>query len=154
MKTLTELGREPCIKNMFLLIKDSCVMKYCQDGIEVYYVREKQMYTYPDQTIYGHYEFQNDVNGRPYFKKNDKEYCFNDNELCGHGIWWSNGYWLIGWNDWKGKPVGLSYYASDIFCPHNLKMRSRGWKVLESTGWRTAHKDLHINCKYLNTNSL
>ena len=80
--------------------------------------------------------------------KNDKEYCFNDNELCGHGIGWSNGYWLIGWNEWKGQTTGLSYHTSDVFCLNHFKFWPRPTGLLEKGGWTGAGKDLRINCKY------
>ena len=68
-------------------------MRYCQDGILVY--SETPEYHY---NIYGHYEIQPiDVNDRPYFKMG--AYV---------GIWWSNGYWFIGPNDFIGQTVGLN----------------------------------------------
>ena len=129
-------------------------MKHCQDGIEVYYKSENQIYTHALWDIHGYYEYQYDVNGKPYFKVNDLEYCSNDNEYCGSGLWWSAGYWLIGKIPFLGQTLGMAYYSSDSSCPRDFKLSSRGWRVYEATGWRLAHKDLHINCKYIDANCL
>ena len=139
---------------MFLLKLDSCVMKHCQDGIEVYYASETQEYTYAIEHLYGYYEYHSESNGKPYFKQNDIKYCFDDNGYCGNGIYWSGGYWLMGKVDYVGATLGMAYYSSPSSCPRDFKLSSRGWRVYEATGWRLAHKDLHINCKYIDTNCL
>ena len=129
-------------------------MKHCQDGIEIYYKAEAQIYTHALWSVYGYLEYHSEVNGKPYFKQNDLEYCFNDNGNCGTGLWWSAGYWMMGKGGFVGVTNGIAYYASDSSCPRDFKLRSRGWKIYEATGWRLAYKDLHINCKYIDTNCL
>ena len=121
---------------MFSLKTDSCKVKYCQDGIQVYYKSETMEYTYA--RIYGHYKIDSDVNGRQYF----------NNEVEDYGIWWSNGYWLIGPNDLKGMTAGKAYYATKIFCPNALIMKPRSWWMLHSQGWSKANKNIHLKCKY------
>ena len=121
---------------MFSLKTDSCKVKYCQDGIQVYYKSETKEYTY--KHIYGHYKIDSDVNGRQYFY----------NEVQDRGIWWSNGYWLIGNNVEKGQTKGFAYYVTDIFCPFHLTMIPRSWMILGQQGWYKPHKMLHLNCKY------
>ena len=110
-------------------------MNYCQDGIQVYYKTETKEYPMP---IYGHYKLDpSDVNGRQYFY----------NEVEDYGIWWSNGYWLVGDNNAKGQAFGSAYYATDIFCPYHLIMLPRPWMIITELGWLKAHKALHLKCK-------
>ena len=123
--------------HFFSLKTDSCKMNYCQDGIQVYYKTERQEYNY--KPIYGHYRIDpSDVNGRPYL----------NNEIEDMGIWWSNGYWLMGDNEAKGQTAGIAYYSTDIFCPYHLIMLPRPWMLFNpSIGWFKAHKQLHLKCK-------
>ena len=121
---------------MFSLKTDSCKVKYCQDGIQVYYKSETKEYTH--KHIYGHYKIDSDVNGRQYF----------NNEVEDRGIWWSNGYWLIGKNEIKGVTAGEAYYATQIFCPNALIMKPRKWWMLGPQGWLEANKNIHLKCKY------
>ena len=115
-------------------------MNYCQYGIEVYYGTVTQQYTYIP--IYGHYELQpGDVNGRPYFKKND----FND---YGFGLWWDGAsHWIIGSDKNKGQSIGLAVYTKDVFCPHQLT--EWNWNLYDGANWIYAGKDLGISCKYI-----
>ena len=110
-------------------------MKYCQDGIEVYYGTETQQYTY--EPIYGHYKLQPfKVNERPYFKKRH------------HGLWWDGvGNWVIGTDSSKGQSIGYAFYAKDVFCPHQLT--EWNWILNVGSEWRYALKDLGISCKYI-----
>ena len=101
-------------------------MNYCQDGLQVYYATETQHYTHV--AIYGHYELQpNDVNGRPYFKKDS------------FGFWYDGlGYWWISDNSVVGQSIGYAYYEKDVFCPHQLS--ELNWGIYDSitTNWYTA----------------
>ena len=110
-------------------------MKYCQDGIDVYYGTEEQQYTYAP--IYGHYKLQPfKVNKRPYFKK-------------GHyGLWWDGvGNWVIGTDSSKGQSIGYAFYAKDVFCPHQLT--GWNWFLLYGFDFINAGEDLGVNCKYI-----
>ena len=106
-------------------------MKYCQDGIDVYYGTETQQYTYVP--IYGFYDLQPfDVNERPYFK------------MGTYGLWWDGiEKWMKGYDSRKGQSIGYAYYAKDVFCPHQLT--EWNWKI----NWMYAGKDLGISCKYI-----
>ena len=120
----------------FTILTDSCVLNYCQDGIEAYYGYETQLHTYA--SIYGHYELQPfDVNGRPYFKKGI------------HGLWWDAvGNWIIGHHTEKGQSIGIAFYnMKDVFCPHQIT--EFHWVLLDGDNWKAAGKDLGINCKYI-----
>ena len=78
-------------------------MNYCQDGLQVYFATETQQYTYVP--IYGHYELQpNDVNGRPYFRKDYFGFYWN-----GINQWW------IGLDSNNGQSAGYAYYFKDLF---------------------------------------
>ena len=94
-------------------------MNYCQDGLQVYFATEIQQYTY--KPIYGHYELQpNDVNGRPYFK------------MSSHGLWWNGlSHWVIGLDSQKGQTLGLAFYETDVFCPHQLS--ELNWLLFDGT---------------------
>ena len=102
-------------------------MKYCQGGIQVYFITETQEYTYHD--IYGHYELQQgNKNGRPYFKMGNGMY----------DIWFDgSSYWVIG--DW------FAYYTSDVFCPHQLIQGN--WKLFNGKSYYKAGEDLYLTCK-------
>ena len=101
-----------------------CETNYCEDGINV---------NYPGSKLHGNYEIQPIyVNNRPYFKKST------------YGIWWSNGFWFIGHNSYKGQTRGSAYYLADDYCPHQLN--EKFWVVSSNTGW-IAEPKLSIACK-------
>ena len=108
-------------------------MNYCQDGLQVYFATETQQYTLVP--IYGHYELQpNDVNGRPYFKKDS------------FGFWYDGlGYWWIGLDSEKGQSIGYAFYDKDVFCPHQLS--GLNWILTDGNYWYVAGNDLVITCK-------
>ena len=119
-------------------------MKYCQDGIDVYYDTDEQEYTWW-YDIYGHYEIQpDDVNGRPYFKSVRWSY----------GIWWVNGQWTFSTLNDIGTISGFAFSNYQLSnCPYQLE-NQEVWSVEEASGWETANKDLLIRCMFLNYNYL
>ena len=126
----------------FLLFADSCVTRYCQDGIQVYfpteaptYDEEHNSYGVEYDPIYGHYELQpNDVNGRPYFKMGFYGFWYD-----GLGLWW------IGSDTDKGQSNGGAYYEKDVFCPHQLS--EINWVIHNGNDFYAAGNDLVITCK-------
>ena len=109
-------------------------MNYCQDGIYMYYETEEIQYTYAN--LGGHYKYSKKVNGRPYFTNEE------------YGIWWSNGYWLIGTNELIGQTDGHAYYWKDVYCPSQIEMKD--WMMLEQDGW-ILHRSITFitKCKYI-----
>ena len=115
---------------MFSIEIDLCQLN-CQDGIQVYNFLYRN----------GNYKFQPSyVNDRPYFK------------MGIYGIWWSNGFWIIGSDYIKGQTAGSAYYETDDYCPHQL-MREN-WALMTAQGWITANEDdLDTSCKYITIKS-
>ena len=108
-------------------------MNYCQDGLQVYFATETQLYTY--KPIYGHYELQpNYVNGRPYFK------------MGSYGFWYDGlGEWWICDDIAVGQAVGYANNGKDVFCPHQLS--ELNWSLWDGIDWYTTEDDLVITCK-------
>ena len=122
------------IKFMFSHKKDSCKMKYCQDGIKVYYQNEEHSVNF-----YGHYKIEPSIviYDRPYFKNG------------GYGIWWSSGSWWIGDDFSQGSSYGYAYYKTDVFCPNQL-INDNGWLLhFAIHGWQPAGDYVHMSCKYI-----
>ena len=127
-----------CPYNLYSFVQlliESCVLNYCQDGLQVYFATETQQFT--SVQIYGHYELQSkEVNGRLYFKKGS------------FGFWWDGiQHWFIGEGINEGQPYGFAYYETDVFCPHQLS--EVDGLLLDLTGptWYSAGDDLVITCK-------
>ena len=118
----------------FLLLTELCAMKFCQDGIQVYFPTELPSHndehsgTMPGSSkviyFYGKYELQpNYVNDRPYFRKGTS----NAYDIQ-YGLWWDGQYgWWIGLDKWKGQPIGWAYVYKDVFCPSELA--ELGWNI-------------------------
>ena len=114
------------VNEMVSIKTDLCETNYCQDGIYV---------NFPDNKLHGHYEIQTIyVNNKPYFKMETQ------------GIWWSNGFWLIGKDSNKGQTKSSAYYKADDYCPHQLKKPI--WTVL--TDQWILEQYFYITCKYIN----
>ena len=115
------------------ILTESCALKYCQDGLEVYYSTETQHYTYLQ--IYGHYELQpNDINGKLFF--------LNEKDV---GLWWDGvSFWWIGSENSKGEAVGVGYIMTDVFCPYQLP--EWDWTLWDGSVWFPAGNQLGINC--------
>ena len=112
-------------------------MHYCQDGMYIYDETEEiQPYYSYAENIGGHYKYSKKVNGRPYFTNEE------------YGIWWSNGYWLIGTNEIIGQTDGHAYYWADVHCPSQLYMID--WMLIEKDGWILYRSIQFITkCKYI-----
>ena len=136
---LTKLHLCIVFLNFFIsILIESCVLNYCQDGIEVDHQCDASDCDKIDHVkIYGHYELQpDDVNGRPYFRWDTL------------GIFWDGiDKWWIGDDSSKGQPIGLAYYEKDAFCPHQLT--ESNWQVLDEGTWQMAVNRLVISCKYI-----
>ena len=125
---------------MFSLKKDSCKLKHCQDGIEVYYKTETLQY----ENFYGHYKIEPSIviHDRPYFKNEQ------------YGLWWSGGYWYIGDDFSQGSAYGFAMYTSDVFCPSQLIQDTITWYLYFAIhGWVPAGDYLHMSCKYIGSNN-
>ena len=120
------------IKCMFSIKTDLCEMNYCPDGIKVDFDGESYSGHYDIQPIY--------VNDRPYFK------------MGAYGLWWSNGFWWIGGDSYKGENGGEAYYEADDYCPHQLKEK-KNWFQMMPQGWIGLGTN-NIVCKYITITSL
>ena len=126
-------------------------MKYCQDGLQIYFATEiQQLQQYASQFLsfyYGNYELQpNYVNGRPYFK-------MMEGENGGWGIWWDGiNYWVISNNDYVGQTLGYAFLVKDIFCPN--QMSEEVWMIWSGTSWYWSGNDIVITCEciFIQTN--
>ena len=115
---------------MFSSKTDLCKLNYCQDGITIRHIKSENRIF-----LTGHYEIHPiEVNGRPYFINYGSNY----------GIWWSNGYWLIGPVRNKGQTKGYVRYKTDDYCPHQL-IQHDSWNEWTTQGWITTQLVLH--CK-------
>ena len=59
------------------------------------------------------------------------------------GIWWSNGFWFIGYDTSKGQPEGQAFYIADDYCPHQIN--EENWAILTNQG--RVSSNLYITCK-------
>ena len=90
------------------MLTESCIINYCQDGLNVYFATET--HDYPLEKIYGHYALQSFyINGRPYFKKSVLGGYGGDG---GYGVWWNGlDLWHIGYDLDKGQSYGFAEFA-------------------------------------------
>ena len=104
----------------------------CCDSIQVFYGSANQEYTYFN--IYGFYVKQEDlINGRAWYKNEDKSIWLNENDS-----------WMIGKTTSKGSKKGYAFLKNDGSCLS--KISNPKWRLWDGSSWNDAGQDVKIQC--------